>query len=408
MGDNRRRFSLSGFAFIITGIGAFFTGCAVKYGLLSDLFLQQHSILFVFGLMMILIDSAKKSRCDLSHRSFHRSGLAVSLSVIISSLFIIVFDSGLSKLNSFISIILPLFVMSFRFKNKNDFLSFFSVWLKIMSLCVVLMLSTQIVDCVSGFQFTKWMFSFTKIPSFGRILNAGRPVTYMGHPLFSSELFLAFYVLVHLYNLIQKKRDGFIWFLVCLLGCLLSQSRMGTVLMLTAFVLFNLEWRSIKYVIVGFLIVLVCYHMGLFDNVLDRFYLSVEMGDISTGRNASIIELLKTNKLNLFALHGQNIVYDGTVTTLGIAMEYPILSWAYSFGYVVSIMVSIAAFVYPLAVSVYRKQKVIFISLLVIILDVNTFTGISSNGSKPLLYYVFICIILNVSNCLWYKSTGEG
>ena len=307
-------------------------------------------------------------------------------------------------MNAFVSIILPVFIVAFRFKSKNDFLCFFDIWMKIMSVCVVFMLITELFDYISGFQFTQWMYNFTKVDSFGRMLRAGRPVSYMGHPLFSGELFLAFYILNHLSNKLIGKKDRFLWFVICLLGCVLTQGRAATAIIVIAFVLFNLEWKRFKYIIILGVILSIGYYLGLFDLIIERLFSSIANGDISTGRNSSIVELIQTNDLHLYAFHGQSIDYDGSVTTLGMAMEYPILSWAYSFGYIVSILISAAVFIYPLILSIYRKQKIIIISLLAIMLDVNTFTGISSNGSKALLYYTFVCIILNVSNYLYYKA----
>lgn len=399
--------------FFLAGFGAFFTGSAIRYGIYSNMLLQQHCVLFIAGMLLVFFLSNQAVQRDLSRNGFDKLGIYISASVIFISLFIVLIDSGTSKLNSFVSIILPVFVVAVRFLNKKDFLDFYQIWMKIMSVCVVLMFVTEVFDYISDFRFSQWMYDFTKVESFGRMLSGRRPVSYMGHSLFSSELFLAYYILRHLLNKIQNKKDGIVWFALCLAGSVMTQGRAGTALLIIAFLLFNLEWKRFKYVIILAVLMAVGYYFGLFDVIIERFVSSIYAGDISTGRNTSLEELLRTNQLHFYAFHGQTIEYNGTVTTLGMALEYPVVNWAYTFGYIVSFMITVSVFVYPLFLSIYRKQKEIFIALLMIMLDVNTFTGISSNGSKPLLFYTFVFIILNVSNYFYYnkstvkKITGE-
>ena len=404
--SKKGKYSKIEIACFFAGIGALFTGSAIRYGFFHSTLFQQHSFLLYLSLIFIWIYS-KKGKADLSQETFDKNGLRLAIAVTILSLTIIVIDSGFTKMNAVISIIIPLFLITFIFRRLTDYRKVLSVWMNLMSVCVLLMIATEIYDIVSGYSFTSWMATYTGVPSFFRILKQNRPVTYMGHPLFSSEIFLAFYILKHLQNMIENKKDGFFWIVICLVGSAIAQARAGTLLIILSFFAFNLEWKKARFAILGGLLLIVAYFLGVFDSVINRILITMNSGDISAGRNASIISLMGSGAMRLYPFHGQSLSYDGSVTTLGMALEYPPLGWAYSFGYIVSALISSVAIVYPLVVSAIRKQKIVFLSLLFLILDVNSYSGISGNGDKPILFYIFLCLILNASLVLHNQQKSQ-
>lgn len=395
---NLRKLKFQQLAVIVCLIGIFITGSVLRYGVYSNIFLQQHSPFLYFGCVLVYV-YARAGKQDLCRTKFERRGLCLALFILIASLIIFAVNGSLmSNLNPYISMMVPLIVLPFRYRNKEDFLDASELWLFFCRFCMYFMLATELWDILTGYSATLAIAEFTKIPSLMRMYSQRRCVTYMGHSLVTSEMFLIGYISTHLIKKIQNKKEGFLDIMIPLLGIILTQSRAGVMLIIAAYFVFNLEWKRASKILLLLLLIVIGYQVGIFDSLLERIVSNIANGDFSAGRNSAIHTLMTSGQLQFFWLKGQNIAYDGSVTLLGMALEYPIISWAYSFGIFISVLLTLGYVVYPLLVALKRKNKEIFFAMLFIILDVMTFTGMSSNGDKPLFYAITFCMLMNILN----------
>ncbi len=86
------------------------------------------------------------------------------------------------------------------------------------------------------------------------------------------------------------------------------------------------------------------------------------------------------------------------------ALEYPPLRWAYLFGVWFSVVMCIILFLTPAMMILKNKNIKIFIVLIILILDVNSYNGITTQSDQMLLYCVLGSFLLNLS----YAVRGNG
>ena len=82
------------------------------------------------------------------------------------------------------------------------------------------------------------------------------------------------------------------------------------------------------------------------------------------------------------------------------ALEYPLLRWAYLFGIWFSALLGLILFFIPMVKAFQSKNKMIIIVLLILILDVNSYNGITTQSDDMLLYCVAVFLLLNLSYIL--------
>lgn len=384
--------------------GIFITGTVLRNGFYGNTMLKQHSPLLYLGLILIALYIPGGNR-DMYSRKYDKRLLSASIMGIVLSAVVIFLDGRLfSSVNAFISIIVPIAILAYRFRDQNIFVSASMLLSRFFQISMALMIFTEIIDLISGYAATHAIAVYSGVASLLRMYNQKRCVTYMGHALFSSELFLAGYIFVYLYKRMIGKKSSLVDILIPLIGISLTQSRAGLILLIVAYLVFNLEFKNALRIIGVLLIVLLVYQVGLFDAFLARVFNLVASGDFSAGRNSSISTLFASGSLRLFWLHGQSIEYNGAVTSLGMALEYPILCWAYSFGIFISVILTLFYAVIPLIYSIKDRNKEIFFAILILILDVMSYSGLGNNGDKPAIFAVFICMLLNYLN--YYKGTS--
>lgn len=391
-------------AVIICLIGIFVTGSVLRNGIYSGTLLKQHSPLIYIGLFLSVnyiragaMDQARK-KVDTGYFRFDM------LCIILSSIIMLIEGTLFSNLNSFISIILPVLVISYRFRDSEMFLDIMRIFNLFMKLCMFLMLGSELIDICTGFSVTHAIANYTGVASLLRMYNQKRCVTYMGHALFSSEIFLAGYILGHMYKKSIGIKDSILDILIPIIGITLTQSRAGVLLVLAVFVVFNFEWKKASRILALLIILAIAFQVGVFDSFISRILGVVATGDFTAGRNASIESLIATGGLKFYWFRGQVIEYTGAVTSLGMALEYPILCWAYAFGIVIAILLTLCYMIIPLIKSVIMRDKEIFFSILFLSLDVMSYSGIANNGDKALLFALFICILLNYMNYFQLQS----
>lgn len=396
------RYSKKTLLYVIIFIGLLITGTTLRTGFYSNVFLQRYSPLLYIGLILLIFSKSKEN--DLFKRKFSISNVLASIFIIIIAVFEVILNETLiSKLSLLISLIIPIVIIAYQFTSKDEFKRFFNIFYKFLRFSCCIIVIVGLLDVIFNYSITLSIANYTSIGSYFRILKQHRIVSYMGHPLFTSEILLSFYIFSHYYSLINSSKEKLYPFIISAIGILLCQSRTATILLLVAFLTFNFNVKKIRYLVLAIIIGLIAYYFGLFDAVLERFTL-FNRGDI---RNTSLNSLIASGKLNFYLFHGQNMNFITDATSMAAALEYPILRWAYSFGIIISGLLVIYVFIIPL-VKIYRdKNYVLLISTLLLILDVNTYSGLGDIGMKQIFLYIILCTLINLSKYLRMEKKDE-
>lgn len=157
-----------------------------------------------------------------------------------------------------------------------------------------------------------------------------------------------------------------------------------------------------KYFIIVAAAVYWAYGYGLLDTVIGRFIAGFESGDITTGRNTALLRVIQGGVLrfNLLIGHAGMNLSERMIA----ALEYPPLRWAYLFGVWFSVLMCVVLFAIPAIKILKNKNIKIFIVFLILVLDVNSYNGITTQSDQMLLYCVSVFLLLNLS----YAVRGNG
>lgn len=226
-----------------------------------------------------------------------------------------------------------------------------------------------------------------------------RLYSFMGHPLFNTELYLMFFTLSTIDYKYYKKRSLPIWILIIsLIGVLLTASKTGIILMGIAMVCLFRNEKKISKIILIIGITIIVYKIGLFNSVIERF----SSGSLTTGRAEKWIEVSQMGEfpIKFFTGYGNGFTFvmNTYIDWASAAFEYPFRMFSLEFGVLITSLIYIFIMIIPSIVLIKRGQWMLMLIFLIVFLDVNTFNGLSLNGDYMLIFCFFIFIILNTSN----------
>ena len=127
---------------------------------------------------------------------------------------------------------------------------------------------------------------------------------------------------------------------------LLTGSRSAMVCLLCMIILAYSNAENIKYCIVIIVGLLAFYLAGLFDTVIDRIMIGIKSGDMTSSRNVQLDQLVAAGVIRYDWFTGHEFDYSNNL--LIIALEYPLLRFAFSYGIAFSVLLAIYLFVLPL------------------------------------------------------------
>lgn len=387
-------------------IGIFIFGSVIRYGVYRVDYIQKYSPLMILGLILVYLYSRGKNK-DMSLRRFDKRTLPTYILLVIYC-FTLSLLQGEFRDYLQINIILAasIIITLFRFRSSDEYIDVLRLWTAFLRLCALIMFFGELIDVVFNMSATKFFADFSGIASLDRMYRQGRSVTYMGHSLFSAELYLICYCFDHILYMVDGKRQKKWVPIVSLLGVALTQSRATFALLLLLFLFLNLQTGRIKNLILFLIAIMFVYEMGFLDGIINRIVLGLESGDISSGRNTSIQMLISTGELNI-KWFGGRVGYDETASLVNMSLEYPILSWACCYGIAGALLFVVLLFIYPLKVLLARRQTELFLIGITIMLCVNGYAGLSTSGIQPLVYYITICMLLNASNYFKMKQKAQ-
>lgn len=301
-----------------------------------------------------------------------------------------------SCLAYFVMLIFPALFTNFEFKDSELFKGLVKVWMTFLHGTAVFMIFCSFCDILFDNYMSLFFTNLYQITSLFNSVQAGRMVSYMGHPLLSCELFLIYYVTYYLYTTkYLQKREKIYPVLISLLGIALTGSKAGIVLILVAIILFHANWQGQKIVPFALLGIVLLYGLGLFDLVIERLRMGIQSGDITTTRNTALTSLLSRGELTFDWFSGRNIDYSWEMVA---ALEYPVLRWAYQFGIAVALSLTFVVFVNPaLKLLRYKVKKEWLFGFGLIAVFVNTYNGLALQRDHMLLYCVTVIFLVNMA-----------
>ena len=311
---------------------------------------------------------------------------------------------------TFCSFIAPAFLIGLEV-SKNSFKKYFERFLKIFNFIIIVITVMGIVDLFLG---NKLILNISSIMSNSlknliytqQSLEVARLYSFMGHPLFNTQLYLMFFILNLAYESVFNKTiiKKFLIYLVPILGIAMTASKTGLILLLFSIIVFNNSRKKIiNYIVIAFLL-FVSFNLGIFNNTIERLLTET----LTTGR-AEYWDIYMSNPIypiRLFKGYGNGFVfyYNTIVPWISAGFEYPIRLFSLEQGVIFTILIYISIFIYPIYTLLKQKSYKLLLMYIIIFFDVNTYNGIAIVGDYMIIFSMFIFIILNLSKI---KNDGE-
>lgn len=359
------------------------------------------NIIGVIGLFLMFQRQINKSKNEkLSVFNVNKKNMVFIIYIITMILFVTIslltnFMSFNVVLKYIVTLFLPISLL-FSCLTKSEFESNFKFFVKTLNICCIIIFICGFIDIFNNYSIGTFFATYYDVESLIFTSNNDtRMVSYMGHPLFSAQLFIMCFCMNYLNNKYVKKDEkvlrNIITIIVCFGGIVLAGSKTAIVLFLVLFLLFYTNIKKTKYLIFGIIAFYICYQIGFLDSLFQRFLRGIELGDITTGRNTTLKYLINSNVLKFNFFTGHNVEYTESMT---VALEYPILRWSYKFGILFTIVLAIFIFIIPIFKITKYKRADILIAAIAIIVDVNTYSGLCNVSDNMMIYMIVIWLLI--------------
>ena len=300
--------------------------------------------------------------------------------------------------------ILPIYIL-YSVVDDDDIICYTKLFSRLLTVASTIVVICGLMDMFLGVGIGNSIAIFTNAASLIESIRQGRMVSYFGHPLLTAEIMILTFSFNTLVNYCIEKKSIFYtvyYSLISVIGIGMCGGKMGLVLIAVEFALLYVNKKGLKYFIIVAAAVYWAYGYGLLDTVIGRFIAGFESGDITTGRNTALLRVIQGGVLrfNLLIGHAGMNLSERMIA----ALEYPPLRWAYLFGVWFSVLMCVVLFAIPAIKILKNKNIKIFIVFLILVLDVNSYNGITTQSDQMLLYCVSVFLLLNLS----YAVRGNG
>ena len=155
---------------------------------------------------------------------------------------------------------------------------------------------------------------------------------------------------------------------------------------------------------------LLLYAFGIFDTLIDRVVMGIAAGDITSSRNTKLEEMMRAGiiRYDWFQGHPFDTGYTSYVrASLVVALEYPLLRFAFMYGIAFSALLGIVLFILPV-IYVFRKTGAVSALLLALyFFHVNTYSSICVAQDGMLRCVLITWMFLCASQFIDYKKRSE-
>ena len=280
--------------------------------------------------------------------------------------------------------------------NKDYVENIFIAVTRTLNFFTVIIFSIGILDYLFNVGIMRYVaesFARTLLPWIGY-----RYTSYMGHPLFTKEIFIYFFFFNNISNkyLNKKLMNKYIVLFLSLIGVLITGSKAGVILILVS-IIFDFNKKS-KYIniILSLTIITMVYYMGFFDMTISR----LKNNTLTSGRTeaSDIINELEIVKTKIFIGYGENVqsfIEEKVGTTIATAsMEYPIRIWTLKYGILCTILIVSIIFIYPVLYLLRRKSYYLCFVFLIKTTEINMYNGLVYKPDNMALFMIFTVITI--------------
>lgn len=354
------------------------------------------NVLSVFSVTLLVLNNFK----ELNKFTFTLFYMTLVIYIFTASLYE---DSYFTIIKCIISFMVPL-ILIITEVDKDTLKSIFRSTVIIINLIIIIMTLIGIFEMIFHMNINTYIGKFMSSRTQEQIIansvteSAKRLYSFMGHPLFNTELYLMFLILNILYNkyLVNKKQP--IWIvIVSTIGIAFTGSKTGFILLcFSVLVLFKGNNKVSKY---GFIIagILAALTTGIFNTLYYRF----TTGSLTSGRAEKWIEIQSMNlfPIKFFTGYGNGFTFtlNSYLGWASAAFEYPFRMFSLEMGIMTTIMIYMFIMIIPIIILIKRRQYYLLLSYLIVFVDINTFNGIALNGDKMMILNLFIFLILGLS-----------
>nr|BDA23134.1 hypothetical protein CPBEC1_23440 [Clostridium perfringens] len=322
----------------------------------------------------------------------------------------IYYDGFQNTIYTYISFILPLILIDINIE-ENIFDKIFKNLIVIINIIIFIITLTGIIDYFTNYELISFLCQYMSV-RIGELIELQkrseiyRMYSFMGHPLFNTELYLIFYLFNTLYNKFYTKKilPNSIIIIFSLLGISMTASKTGFFLIIISLFLVNNSRKNNKKKFLTYLmiviLVIIIFKIGIFQNVIDR----LQNGSLTTGRSEQW-EVIK--KFNIYPIkfwrgygNGFTFKYNEVIPWASAAFEYPFRMFSLELGIFTMINIYFCLLVYPIIRLISRKSFSLVVPFIILFIDVNTYNGLALNGDYMFIFCIFIFCILNLSKKL--------
>lgn len=295
----------------------------------------------------------------------------------------------------FICIVFPLMLLGWGGVNGLTYDCFLR-GLKIYNVMINIIVFSGVLNVVGHQCVLKLLMKVINVAD-----NYDRLWSIWGHPLYNTFLILNYFTINYINAKYGKPLLNNIYLIITtLMGCLLTASKTGIVIFLCTLIIFN--YKSIKYTIIEFLVVIGFYLSGGFDFVLSRF-----AGSLTTSR-VETMDMLKGQsyfkEYKFFYGYGTGYAfneYRKYISWATAAYEFPFLSFILEYGYLFTVLFYVVTVAVPAIIIIRRKQFDLLVCLFVVVGDMNTYNGITMVCDYMTVFIFAEIVILYLSHRAW-------
>lgn len=299
----------------------------------------------------------------------------------------------------------PLFFLYISISDE-DTVRYVGIFTRALTIVCTVIVLCGVIDMVTGFTVSRFIAEYTQTASLLGMLKEGRMVSYMGHPLQTVELMLLCFLFNTLHSFYLKEKTSIVYViyysLISAAGIGMSGGKSGLVLLAVSFVVLYANKTGFKYILFILVAGVAAWRLGLLDTAINRLVTGITTGNLTTGRFKALSKLWNSGELTFEFFRGH--AGETMSTDMISALEFPPLRWAYQFGIWFSIAVSGYLFLPPLIKAIKAKNIPILAAMLILMLDVNTYNGLTTLSDLLLLYCVAVFLLLNLLRVIEAKK----
>lgn len=315
--------------------------------------------------------------------------------------------NGLASMGDLIytlfNIILPLLIIGVYISKENRS-SIIKTYIKILNILIFILLFMAILDKIMDYSIAIKYWEKVDEGMLSALYNHKylgqyRFYSFMGHPLYNTQLFLMFLVVNFCYS--RKFEDilpRWLVLIITTIGIALTASKTGMILMILAIVILPPDKNRGRYYLVLSFLGIIALLSGMFNTTIERLIST----SLTTGRSETwdIYKAIEIYPIKFMTGYGSGVIntINQIITWGTAAFEYPIRGFAIQYGVLFTIIIYIIIGVYPIIYFIRNKNYYILIGYLIIFIDVNTYNTLLHGRDYMIIYGLFTGIMINMCN----------